>query len=438
MKKWILLFIGLGLWFWTPSNAGANTSLQQQIDETPINGELKLEGKKYEGNILITKPITIIGSKNTVIRGDGTGNVITVDTDNVTLENLTVEHGSLSRSSDEEFTGLRVWGNNHRFSHIKIYDVYHGVYLQRTTNTLLKDITVVGHGTGTLGSQGNGIQLVRSFDITIEDCNISKTRDGILFEYSDRIDVRNNLVQNTRYGLHYMYSNNNTFTNNRFIKNTGGAAIMYSHGITLEHNQFSFNQGSRSFGLIIQASNNNIIKNNEFYLNQRGIYFEQSRENQVIGNKFFQNDIGVELWSSSTNQVFKDNHFKQNIAHALSVGGHSENLWFENGKGNYWGTELAGLDLDQNKIGDSPLEYKSSIYKLVEKNELAYLFLKSPSIRIYEKINEVTNTNEIMFIDQYPLIERKTHSSFNWLFILLVVPLIFVSGRRFYKMRRRS
>lgn len=436
MSRWILLFFGLGIWALTSSFVSADTSLQQLIDQTPVNGVLKLEGEKYEGNISISKPITIKGKKNTVIFGDGTGNVITIDASNVTLKNLTIEHGSLNRSSDEEFSGIRAKGEHHLFQNLVIHDVYHGLYMNKVSNATVKNITVTGQGTGKLGSQGNGIQMIRSSNIKIQDSTISRTRDGIFFEYANQVDVKNTLVKETRYGLHYMYSNDNSFIRNRFIKNTGGAAIMHSEGILLEENQFSFNQGTRSFGLIIQTSNNNLIKNNEFYLNQRGIYLEQSNQNKIIGNKFFHNDVGVEIWSTSSGQIFIDNQFKQNVAHALAVGGTANNYWFENGRGNYWGKELSILDLDQNQVGDTPIEYKSSLYKLIEENELAYLFLKSPAIGIYEKMNEVMNAKEVMAVDQYPLLEKQTHHSSSWLILLLAIPLLFVGRGLIYKRRR--
>ncbi|GAM14568.1 nitrous oxide reductase family maturation protein NosD [Mesobacillus selenatarsenatis] len=433
MNRLLILFVGIGVWIFSTLPVSADVSLQKLIDETPINGELILENKQYEGNIEITKPITIIGQKDTTIRGDGKGNVVLVKASNVIMKNLTIEHGSLNRSSDEEYSGIRTMGEHNQFINLVIHDVYHGLYINSSNHTLVKNVTVTGQGTGKLGSQGNGIQLVRTSNNIIEDCTISKTRDGIYVEYADKNVIRNNYVSETRYGLHYMYSNDNTFYRNRFNKNTGGAAIMHSQNILLKENQFSFNQGSRSFGLIIQTSTNNTVLDNEFYLNQRGIYLEQSKQNKIEGNKFFHNDIGVELWTTSTSQVFTKNHFEQNIANVLTIGAESYNQWNLNGKGNYWGTELSVLDLDQNQIGDSPVEYKSSLYKLVEDNELAYLFLKSPAIKIYEKINEVLSTQKVMVVDEFPLIEKEKESA-PWM--LLFIPAIAIAGWIFTKKRR--
>ncbi|MCM3664533.1 nitrous oxide reductase family maturation protein NosD [Mesobacillus subterraneus] len=434
MNRLLILFVGIGVWIFSTLPVSADVSLQKLIDATPINGELKLDSQKYEGNIVITKPIAIIGKKGTTIRGDGKGNVVLIKASNVTLKNLTIEHGSLNRSSDEEYSGIRTMGEHNQFINLVIHDVYHGLYINSSKHNHVNNVKVTGQGTGKLGSQGNGIQLVRTSHNIIENSTIANTRDGIYVEYADKNEIRNNLVSETRYGLHYMYSNDNTFYKNRFNKNTGGAAIMHSQGIMLKENQFSFNQGSRSFGLIIQTSSNNTVLDNEFYLNQRGIYLEQSTQNRIEGNKFFHNDIGIELWTTSTSQVFTKNHFKQNVANVLTIGTESYNQWNQNGKGNYWGTELSVLDLDQDQIGDSPVEYRSSLYKLVEENELAYLFLKSPAIKIYEKINEVLSTQKVMVVDEFPLIKKDEQPQAPW--IPAAIPAILIVGWIFIKKRR--
>lgn len=435
MNKLSFLFVGIGIWILSSMSVSADVPLQKLIDEKPINGELKLEGRQYEGNIEITKPIKLIGKKDTVISGDGTGNVILIKASGVTLKNLQIQHSSLSRNSDEEYSGIRSKGDDNQFINLVINDVYHGLFLNSSKHNTVSKVKITGQGTGNLGSQGNGIQLVRTSDNLIENCTISNTRDGIYVEDADHNEIRNNLVSETRYGLHYMYSNDNLFYKNRFNKNTGGAAIMHSQGITLKENQFSFNQGSRSFGLIIQTSSNNTVLENEFYLNQRGIYLEQSTQNKIEGNKFFHNEIGIELWTTSTSQVFTKNHFKQNVANVLTIGAESYNQWNQNGTGNYWGTELSVLDLDQNQVGDTPVEYRSSLYKLVEENELAYLFLKSPAITIYEKINEVLSTQKVMVVDEFPLIKEKQDMQKS-LFYPVAAIIILLAGWIFIKKRR--
>lgn len=428
---WLIMTIIIGL-FMNSENALAaeEESLQQLIDETPANGELKLEGKIYKGNIVITKPITIIGQKGTEIHGEGNNNVITLDASNTTIDSVTIKYGGVSRDTEEEFSGVRVMGENNTLTNLKISDVYHGIYLTRSSQTTIKHSHITGQGDGKLGDQGNGIHIARSSgDNMIEENEISHSRDGIFVEYSNNNEINKNTVSHTRYGLHYMYSNNNQFSDNHFNNNLGGAAIMHSDHILLENNEFSYNQGSRSFGLLIQASRDIHVLNNEFHLNQRGLYLEQSTSNRIEGNDIFHNQIGVEIWASSTAHVFTENVFNKNNSDVVAIGGYMGNHWFENGVGNYWNKPM--LDLDQDGVGDSTYQYTSSLANLLEDNELAYLFLNSPAITVYEKMNAMLSNNQIMAEDEYPLMQDKKPISIYTigLIIIALISLIYVYGR---------
>lgn len=385
----------------------AESSLQSLINNAEQGSEIKLEAKIYEGNIVVNKPLTLIGQEGTIIKGDGTGNVIEITADEVTLDTLDIRHSGKSRDSREEYSGVRVLGNDTVLKNLKISDSYHGIFLNRINGTTISGVHISGHHVDTLADQGNGIHIARSGNNIIENSYIEKARDGIYVEYSNNNQIKNNTVTETRYGLHYMYSNNNHFEENKFIHNTGGAAIMHSDHILLEKNHFSFNQGSRSFGLIIQTSRDVEVLDNEFHLNQRGLYLDQSTSNEVRGNEFFHNQIGVELWTSSTAHVFSENVFRKNNADVITVGGESNNEWFKNRQGNDWGKPF--LDLDQDGIADTTFTSTSALGELVEENELAYLFLNSPAITIYEKANEFVGSVEVMAEDKYPIMgERST------------------------------
>ncbi|WP_321777999.1 right-handed parallel beta-helix repeat-containing protein [Sulfurimonas sp.] len=65
--------------------------LQVAIDNAPSGSTLKLPDGIYRGNIIINKPLTIIGKqKNAVIDGNGYKDVITITSSNVILKNLTI------------------------------------------------------------------------------------------------------------------------------------------------------------------------------------------------------------------------------------------------------------------------------------------------------------------------------------------------------------
>ncbi|MEH7248411.1 nitrous oxide reductase family maturation protein NosD [Neobacillus niacini] len=433
MKKLLLfLFVFSITFIITPEKNSAAENLQAIIDSLEEGAVLKLENKTYEGNIVINKPITIIGSDKTVIKGDGTGNVISIKEANVTLKKLSVSHSSMDRNSAEEYAGIKVHTNGNVLEHIKITDSFHGIYLSQAHKNKISYVDIKGMGKGEIAAQGNGFHVYYSNDNLLTHNTIEGTRDGMFFDYANRNESLENNISDTRYGLHYMYSDENIFKKNTFTMNTGGAAVMNSNHLLLEDNHFIVNYGNQSFGLLLLQANDNLIKNNTFYMNQRGIYIDQATRNTIKGNKISQNQIGIELWASSNEQIFTENLITENTIPAVTIGGSGEtNLWSQDGKGNDWGSSFPLTDLNQNGIGDFPITYRSSLYQLIEDQELSYLFLKSPALAIYEKMNAVVMDDKVMFNDPHPLAAAKGSRNVLLIGVIgLAAGLILLKGRQ--------
>ncbi len=66
--------------------------------------------------------------------------------------------------------------------------------------------------------RGNGIHQWNCEGNLIRGNEISDTRDGIYFSFTNNSRVENNVVHHVRYGLHYMYSDGNFFENNTFTR----------------------------------------------------------------------------------------------------------------------------------------------------------------------------------------------------------------------------
>lgn len=435
-KAFVVIFTAVIFLFTASSVFAEEQSLQDLIDQADEGDTLELEAKVYDGNVVINKPLTIIGQEGTIIKGDQTGNVIEIESHDVTLEHMEVTGSGMSRDSREEYSAVRVMGNNTVLKNLTIKESYHGVLLNRIDNTTMKNLTILGVPDKKMSEHGNGIHILRSNDVIIEDSYIEEFRDGVYMEYSDNNRINNNIMTKMRYGIHYMYSDYNSFENNEFVHNVGGAAIMHSDYITLENNNFSFNQGSRSFGLLIQTSREVHVLHNQFHLNQRGLLLEIATGNFIEGNDFFHNQIGVELWTSAIGNVFSENKFSKNTNHVLTVGGNSNNEWSDMyGNGNYWNEPM--IDLNEDNIGDIPFEYTSSLGNLIEESELAYLFLESPAVGMYERTNAILGNQDVMALDEYPLImdKRKNNILFIVVSVGVLMYVVYFVIKRKYKRR---
>jgi nitrous oxidase accessory protein len=425
MKKAIALLFMLSLIiFAVPNKSAAEGNLQAMIDSLDEGAVLKLENKTYEGNITINKSIEIVGKKNTVIKGDRTGNVIAVRAPHVTLRNLTVTNSSMSRNSAEEYAAIKLYTDHNLVDNVTIKHSFHGIYLSKSHHNTIQNSNVTGLGKGQIANQGNGLHVYYSNGNTLKNNVVKATRDGMFFDKANDNKSIDNQISETRYGLHYMYSDNNTFTGNTFSFNTGGAAIMNSNGLKLKNNQFIFNYGHQSFGILLLSANDNVIEKNTFFLNQRGLYIDQATNNSIKDNQIIRNQIGVELWASSNEQIFSLNTINENTLPVVTLGGQGKNHWSENHKGNDWGTSFPVLDLNQDGVGEQPVAYHSSLYELIEDQELTYLFLKTPAISVYEKINQFFNKDKIMFEDSYPLVKGETSTANHWVWLIPALALL--------------
>ena len=91
--------------------AGAAT-LQERIDATAPNETIRVESGVHAGPIIIKKPLMLIGEAGAEIRGKGTGKVVTIAANDVTLRGLRITGSGLQLSDDD--AAIFVTGNRAR------------------------------------------------------------------------------------------------------------------------------------------------------------------------------------------------------------------------------------------------------------------------------------------------------------------------------------
>lgn len=399
----ILAFALCGL-----TTSASALTLQQQIDAAAPNEAVKVTTGVHLGPITISKPLKLIGAPGAEIRGNGSGNVVTITADNVTISGFRITDSGLRLSDDN--AAVFVAGNGVIVADNIIEDSLHGVYLKKISNcrvignrirgktTLLTSTrpieATLTAGIGELcevplnqNERGNGIHQWNCEGNLISGNEISDTRDGIYFSFSNHSRVENNRVHNVRYGLHYMYSDNNVFENNVFAQNAAGAAVMFSRDIVIRGNQFIDNRGSRAYGILFQSDENVRVENNLIRNNAVGLSFQQAIGFVVKANDISSNYIGIRFYGNSDNDAFTENRFTQNL-HPVDVDGAGDNnRWAVNGVGNFWGDQET-FDLNQDGISDLP-HRELDLFGPVRRNFPAIAFLSgSPVVKLLRFAND--------------------------------------------------
>ena len=356
------------------TSAVSAATLQQKIDAASPNEIIQIESGVHPGPITINKPLQLVGERGAEIRGNGIGNVITIFADDVTIHGLRITGSGLRLSDDN--AAVFVTGNRAKIDSNVIENSLHGIYLKkvrdcRVTGNRIRGKTILltstkpieqtlTAGIGELcetsineNERGNGIHQWSCENNFVSGNEISDTRDGIYFSFTNHSRTENNQVHNVRYGLHYMYSDNNVFVNNVFAQNAAGAAVMFSRDIVIRGNQFVDNRGSRAYGILFQSDEQVRVENNVIRNNAVGLSFQQAVGFVVRANEVSNNYIGIRFYGNSDENSFTENRFTQNL-HPVDVdGAGTNNRWAVNGVGNYWGEDET-LDLNVDGINDLP------------------------------------------------------------------------------------
>jgi nitrous oxidase accessory protein len=377
-------------------------TLQERINAAAPNDVVRVESGVHAGPIKVDKPLTLLGEGGAEIRGNGVGNVITISADDVTIHGLRVTGSGLRLMDDD--AAIFVTGNRARIENCTIADSLHGIYLKKISGaqilnnriegktTLAASTDPVEKGLGqssencdttlVTNRRGNGIHQWNCESNLIRSNDISDTRDGIYFSFTNECRVENNFIHQTRYGLHYMYSDENNFENNTFSENAAGAAIMFSKGLLVRGNRFVNNRGHRAYGLIFQSSDRSRIERNEISNNAVGLSFNQCNANSVVGNRVTHNYIGLRFGSNSDDNQFTENVFTASL-HPVETGASdvSETRWSVNGVGNLWDNDV-DLDLDRDGINDLP-HRELDLLGILRRDFPAIAFLSdSPALKL--------------------------------------------------------
>jgi nitrous oxidase accessory protein len=385
-RREALLCLALGLLAAAPV-AARSPSLQELVDETPAGGTLRPPAGRYNGPLVVRRPITIDGRGGVRIDAGGEGSVVRLLSDGVTLRGLT-----LANSGDNHDTldaGVQVRGHGNRIEGNVIENCLFGVDLQQSNDNF-----VVGNQIGSksveMGIRGDSIRLWYSRGNEIRDNEISDVRDMVVW-YSADNRIVGNRVRNSRYALHFMYSESNLVEGNRYDANMVGIFLMYSDGVVIRGNSISRSQGPTGMGVGFKESSDVTLERNAIIHCSQGLYldispYEPDTTNRFFGNRFAYNGVGVVFHNDWQGNVFRGNTFEENFTHVAVRGGGSagRNEW----EGNRW-DDYQGFDRNGDGVGDTPYELFSYADRFWQMLPEAAFFRGSPLFGVIDFLDRL-------------------------------------------------
>lgn len=361
------------------------------------------KGNYKEHSLIIDKPLTLIGKDYPIIDGELKGEIITIISDNVTVDGLFIVNVGTSYISD--FAAVRVKkSKNFVIQNLVLEKLFFGIYLEKSRDGKVFHNKIMGNAVQEYNS-GNGIQLWHSKNVIIEHNHVEHVRDGIYLEFSDDCLIKNNVSsENLRYGLHFMFSNDDTYQNNTFEKNGAGVAVMFSKKIKMLYNTFKDNWGTASYGMLLKEINDAEIIGNTFERNTIGINIEGSNRILYKNNNFISNGWAVKVRGACYSNRFLENNFLYN-SFDISYNSKVNDNFFDK---NYW-TNYVGYDLDKNNIGDVPYRPVKLFSYVVNRTPETLVLLRSLFVDIIdfsEKVTPVFTPDNLL--DKHPSMKRLT------------------------------
>jgi nitrous oxidase accessory protein len=372
------LLIALPLWAAEIRvHAGSGTLATAIAGATP-GDVLLLDDGRYEGAIVIDRPLTIQGAGDATIDGMGQGTVVTIDAEDVTVRNLTVTGSGMDSKELDAAIKILKKADRAIIEGNRILGNLHGVDVHGGRDAQVRNNVIEGTRQKRVNDRGNGIYVWNSPGTWVEGNSVRWGRDGIFSNASRTGTYRNNLFRDLRFAVHYMYTNDSEVSGNVSIGNGLGYAIMFSNNVIVKDN---LSLSDISHGVMLNYANNAVVSGNLVRGGaEKCTFIYNAHKNLIYNNRFEGCEIGIHFTAGSERNVLTGNAFLGNRTQVKYVGTRDIEWSFE-GRGNYW-SDHPGFDLGGDGIADSAFRPNDLMDHILWSQPAAALLTGAPVVQL--------------------------------------------------------
>ncbi|SFV50945.1 Nitrous oxide reductase maturation protein NosD [hydrothermal vent metagenome] len=394
------------------SNIYANP-LQDAIDKAPPYSTIKLSNGLYIGDIVIDKPLSIVGVDSAVIiSGQSKGSVVTIRSSGVKLHNLTIrDSGKRMENIDSAIAMKRV--ERCSITHCRLKDVLYGIDADMIRESNITDNYITSYHQD-ISMRGDALKIWYSHHNNIERNHIELSRD-VTLTYSNDNTIRDNYFSNSRFGIHISYSSGNVVDGNRFEFNSVGVLLMGAKDTNLTSNHILSSKGAAGIGVTILGASNLKVEDNLISYNAKGIYIdskahEEGMQRYITANMISHNKEAIHFHQAIKNNTITHNNIYGNIDDIIkdTKGGITNLNTIEY---NYW-DRYEGFDRDGDGIGDSTHRVYQYVDQLWHYNHKLKFFYATPILSLINFLTKLAPFIEptLLLEDEKPLMEMSKKS----------------------------
>jgi len=238
------------------------TRIQDAIDNASDWDNVFVYNGLYYENILVDKSISLIGEDRnfTFIDGSGSGDVIFISSDYITISGFIIQNGGLefpnggihTRSNYSTISGNNIENNfygvvmffsdnNDIISNNVIDNNQCGIYLEASSNN-----NILGNFINSQPFNGVGLWNSSNDNIISENTIINNKYSGIRMLETFGNNITKNMISKNLVGVRIEFSSNTTISRNNFIKNRFREALFIGREFLRNKNTWDENYWDRS------------------------------------------------------------------------------------------------------------------------------------------------------------------------------------------------
>jgi nitrous oxidase accessory protein len=362
---------------------GTCSVLQNAIDNAKAGSTLKLDKGVYVGNIIINKPLSIIGKTNgVIIQGEGNENTITINSSYVTLKNLTVTQSG--KRLDKLHSAIAIKkAKNITIDSCIIKQSLFGIDAFMVNDSVFRNNYITSRD-NKISLKGDAFRLYYSHNNKITNNQIYGSRD-IVLSYSNNNVLRHNHVELSRFAVLIERSHDIHIIENHFKRNAVGMIFQGAKNAKIQENQIMSGKGAAAIGVMVKGVDNFVFKNNIVSFNAKAFYIDAKHNEQSIKRFLTHNEISynkeaLHFHGAIKQNLIQHNTFIGNIEDVVKSvrGNHTSTNDIAQ---NYW-DQYAGFDRNHDNIGDSTYKVFQYADQIWHYNNKIKFFYASPVISI--------------------------------------------------------
>lgn len=354
------------------------SDLAGTLERIKPGGTIRLAGGIHEGPITIDKPLRFVCDDGAIVKGNGTGSVITVSSPSVVVSGCQIRGSGDRHETIDSGVQLLEGATNAVVEGNHLTENLYGIDVHGARNAQVIGNTIIGPQGHRMNRRGNGVYVWNAPGAKVIGNTIRFGRDGIFTNTSRDNVFSKNIFRDLRFAVHYMYTQDSIVSDNISIGNHLGYAIMFSKSVSVLNNA---SIDDRDHGIMLNYANDGVVRGN--YVKgtlDRSLFIYNSHKNSINGNRFEASGTGIHFTAGSERNAIYGNAFIDNRQQVKYVGSKWVD-WSQNGKGNFW-SDHAAYDLNNDAIADAPYRPNDAIDRILWTQPAAKLLLGSPAVQL--------------------------------------------------------